>query len=70
MNDPVTKTCDDELSQENTFLVKRECCCICNFRMYSLIYFIYSISLVLDVPIEGFINVIKSCKVLEVEPLL
>ena len=38
--DAVTKTCTDESCQKNTFLVKRECWCICNFRMYSLIYFI------------------------------
>ena len=28
------------LCRKNTFLVKRECWCICNFGMYSSIYFI------------------------------
>ena len=37
---PETNTCVDELCQENTFLVKRECWCICNFGMYSLVYLI------------------------------
>ena len=33
-----------KLCQENAFLVKRECWCICNFGMYSLVYFLlYSI---------------------------
>ena len=64
MNDPVMKTCADELCQENTFLVKRECWRIFNFGMYSLVYFIYYISLVPDVPIGRVINVIKSCKVI------
>ena len=30
-----------KLCQKNTFLVKRECWCICNFRMYSYMYFMY-----------------------------
>ena len=68
MNDPVMKTCADELCQENTFIVKRECLCICNFGMYSLLYFIYCISLVPDVLIGRIINVIKSCKFIEVNP--
>ena len=38
--------------------------------MYSLVYFIYCISLYLDVPIERIINVIKSCKFIEVNPPL
>ena len=29
-----------KLCQENAFLVKRECWCICNFRMYWLVYFL------------------------------
>ena len=66
--DPVMKTYADELCQENTFLVKRDCWCICNFIMYSLIYFIYCISLVPDVPIGRIINVINSCKVIEFDP--
>ena len=43
---------------------------MCNYRMYSIVYFIYCISLVPDVPIERIINVIKSCKVIEVSPPL
>ena len=38
-DDTGKKTCADKLCQENTFLVKRECWCIYNFRMYSLVYF-------------------------------
>ena len=30
-----------KLCRKNTFLVKRECWCICNFAMYSSMYFIY-----------------------------
>ena len=40
-DDTKKKTCTDKLCQENTFLVKRECWCICNFRMYSSMYLIY-----------------------------
>ena len=29
------------LCRKNTFLVKRECWCICNFRMYSSMYLMY-----------------------------
>ena len=35
------KTCADKLCRENTFLVKRECWCICNFGMYSLVFLMY-----------------------------
>ena len=56
--------------EENTFLVKRECRCIYNFRMYSLVYFIYCISVYPNVPIGRFINIIKSCIVNEDKPLL
>ena len=38
--------------------------------MSSLVYFIYCIPLVPDVPIGRFINIINSCKVNEVNPLL
>ena len=75
-DDPKKKTCADVLCQQNTFLVKRECWCICNFRMYSLVYLILypdvpigriiCISLYPDVPIGRVINIIKSCKVNEV----
>ena len=74
------KTCVDELCQDNTFIVKRECWCICNFEMYSLEYLILYpnvpigriiyISLYPDVPIRRVINIIKSCKVIEVNPSL
>ena len=43
-DDPVNtekKTSADKLCWENTFLVKRECWCICKFGIYSLVYFIY-----------------------------
>ena len=30
-----------KLCRKNTFLVKRECWCICNFRMYSSMYLMY-----------------------------
>ena len=76
--DPVTKTCANVLCQENTFLVKRECWCICNIGMYSLVYLILypdvrieiiiCISLYPDVAIERIINIIKSCKVIEFNP--
>ena len=39
--DTEKKTCADKLCQENTFLVKRECWCNCNFGMYSLVFLIY-----------------------------
>ena len=32
-----------KLCRKNTFLVKRECWCICNFRMYSSMYSMYCI---------------------------
>ena len=35
--DPEKKTSDEK----NTFLVKRECWCNCNFRMYSLVFLIF-----------------------------
>ena len=43
--------CANELCQENTFLVKRECLGICNFEMYSLVYLIFYP----DVPTERII---------------
>ena len=41
LDDIEKKTCADKLCRENTFLVKRECWCICNFGMYSLVYLMY-----------------------------
>ena len=79
-DDPKNKTCVDELCQENTFQVKRECLCVCNFGMYSLVYLILyldvpikiniCISLYPDIPIGRIINIINSCKVIEVNPPL
>ena len=40
-DDTEKKTCADKLCRENTFLVKRECWCNCNFEMYSLVYLMY-----------------------------
>ena len=40
-DDTEKKTCADKLCQANTFLVKRECWCNCNFGMYSLVFLIY-----------------------------
>ena len=39
--DAEKKTSAEKLFRKNTFLVKRECWCICNFGMYSYMYFIY-----------------------------
>ena len=42
-DDPIDtekKTSAKKLCQKNTFLVKRECWCICNFEMYSLILYL------------------------------
>ena len=38
--DAEKKTSAKKLCRKNTFLVKRECWCICNFGMYSSMYFI------------------------------
>ena len=40
-DDTEKKTCADKSCRENTFLVKRECWCNCNFGMYSLVFLIY-----------------------------
>ena len=40
-DDTEKKTYVDKLCWENTFLVKMECWCNCNFRMYSSIYLMY-----------------------------
>ena len=42
---------------ENTFLVKRECCCICNFRMYYLVYLMYCTPMFIP---RSICNVIES----------
>ena len=55
LDDTEKKNCADKLCRENTFLVKRECWCICNFGMYSLVY-------CTPMFIPGSIcNVIESC---------
>ena len=72
------KTCANKLCQENTFLVKRECWCNCNFGMYSLVFLIYCNPIFIpkctwvmscpDVPIGRFYNVNKSCEVIVGNP--
>ena len=56
--DTEKKTCADKLCRENIFLVKRECWCNCNFRMYSLMYLMYCTPMIIP---ECVCNVIKSC---------
>ena len=46
------------LCQKNTFLVKRECWCICNFGMYSLVYLMYCTLMFI---LGSIYNVIESC---------
>ena len=47
-----------KLCRENTFLVKRECWCICKFRMFSLVFLMYCNPMF----IQGCIcNVLESC---------
>ena len=53
-DDTEKKTCADKLCRENTFLVKKECWCNCNFRMYFL-------SIVTDVHSRMYCNVFESC---------
>ena len=62
------------LCRENTFLVKRECWCNCNFIMYSLVFLIYCNPMFIlgcyhvmshpDVPIGRINNLNKSCQVI------
>ena len=40
-SDTEKKTSAEKLCRKNTFLVKRECWCICNFGMYSSMYLMY-----------------------------
>ena len=61
-----------KLFRENTFPVKKECWCNCNFRMYSLVFIIYCNPIFIpgcyyvmscpDVPIGKIYNVNKSCQ--------
>ena len=55
------KTCADKLCWENTFLVNRECWCICNLRMYSLVYIMYCTPMFIPGTIY---NAIYSCHAL------
>ena len=57
-DDPEKKTSVDKLCRQNTFLVKRECWCICNFGMYSLVYFMYCTPMFIS---RSICNVIESC---------
>ena len=67
-----------KLCRENTFLVKRECWCNCNFGMYSLVFLMYCNPMFIlgctwvmscpDVPIKRFYNVNKSCQVIVGNP--
>ena len=60
-DDPVDtekKTSADKLCRENTFLVKRECWCICNFGMYSPVYLMYCTPMFI---LGSIYNVIESC---------
>ena len=77
-DNPEKKTSADKFCQENTFLVKRECWCMCNFIMYSLVFLIYCNSMFIlgcnwviscpDVPFRTFYNVNKSCQVIVGNP--
>ena len=60
-DDTTKKTCADILCRENTFLVKRECWCNCNFGMYSLVYLMYYTPMFI---LGCVCNVIKSCHAL------
>ena len=57
-DDTEKRTCADKLCQENTFLVKRECWCICNFEMYSSVYLMYCTSMFI---LGCVCNVFESC---------
>ena len=57
-DDTEKNTCADKLCRVNTFLVKRECWCNCNFAMYSLVFLMYCNPM----SIPGCVcNVIESC---------
>ena len=61
------KTCVDELCQENTFLFKGSVDVFVTLECIHL-YILYCISLYPDVRIGSIINIINSCKVIEVNP--
>ena len=78
LDDTEKRTCADKLCQENTFLVKRESWCKCNFGMYSLVFLIYCNPMFVlgcyhvmscpYVPIGRINNVNKSCQVIMCNP--
>ena len=49
---------EEYLCWENTFIVKRECWCICNLGMYILIYLMYCTPMFIP---GSICNVIESC---------
>ena len=53
--------CWKKLCRENTFLVKRECWWICNFRMYSFVFVMYCNLMFI---LGCICNVIESCHAL------
>ena len=57
-DDTEKKTCVDKLCRENTFLVKRECWCNCNFGIYSLVFLIYCNLMFI---LGCICNVLESC---------
>ena len=61
LDDKYKKNCADKLCWENTFLVKRECWCICNFKMYSSVYIMYCTTMFFLICVY---NVIESCHTL------
>ena len=57
-DDTKKKTCADKLCRENTFLVKRECLCNCNFKIYSLVFIMYCNPIFI---LGCICNVLESC---------
>ena len=81
-DDTEKKNYANKLCRENTFLVKRECWCICNFGMYSLVFLMdcnlmfipgcvcdvfKSCHTLMFIP-GSFYNVNKSCQVIVGNP--
>ena len=58
IDDIEKNTCTDKLCRENSFLVKRECWCNCNFGMYSSIYLMCCTPIFI---LGCVYNVIESC---------
>ena len=57
-DDTEKKTCAGKFCRENTFLVKRECWCNCNFGMYSLVFLMYCNPMFI---LGCICNVLESC---------